>query len=1091
MKTRDSNTAKTRDLNVVKIQRTCVHDGPGLRTTIFFRGCGLRCLWCQNPEGLKKTPETPMDLEEIIETVLRDREYYIASAGGVTLSGGEPFLQDKDALLDLLRALKREEVHVSAETCLNAPWETIEAAAEYVDLFLVDFKAAENELHKELTGSGSALVLKNFGKLVSAGANISPRMVAVPGYNDSEDNIQAMASHLKSYGFSKIEVLKYYNMHEDKAKQMGLDVPMLNISNDQSREALERVMGYFEACGVEAYNTELSSGRYSPAFSERVLNIQRDIRAAGRAICMEVGLLKTKYYKRFKGWKKPTAIHRSERLKYVLQNKTIKVYPHELLAGNFTSKRVAGQAWEEQYGALYIAFLYKISRQTPVNFHCTRRERMQFYFKIFPHWILRCLMMRTLHSPKLLVSNIARICDMKAGFNNNFASIAHFIVNFQRFLENGTTGLIAEIEEKQKERPDCDEYTGMLIGLEALELFGERYADMLAGEAEKEKDPARRLELQVMVETCRHVPKYPARTYREALQSMLLLHIALCIEQYENAISFGRMDQILYPYYKRDVEAGILTYEEAKELLCLFVLKMDEAILVNDGEGFLALSQNFETLSTDQSLTFGGVDRNGRDATNDITYMLIDACELQPLAVNMVARVHDNSPDRCMERLAEIYRNGCPMPELFADNIYFESLQKHYGVSIEDARNYSIVGCVEPCCTNDHFGNTDSANVNVVLPLLQALKGHEYDLWNYGFREQLELLWTKTKEYTHRNLKHGPKAMARRDRIIRKRDVKRGRYDYKPARSMEELLERYQIRLNALTKSVLDDQQRIERVLQQHFLTPLASTLYKGCVERGMDAYEGGTDYNTAGIQAVGITDAADSLYAINELVFKQGRYTVEEMIEAIDANFEGEKSQKIREAVMAIPKFGEDDDNETAYWINRAMHMYNIALDSIPYTTRNGTYAAGYYALNVNDRYGRRTQALPSGRLKGVPLANSVIPHYGMEQNDLLSALNSIARVNFTDYAVNGSTATLSIDAALFPGMAGIQNLAAIFKTFLTKGGIQLQPNIISRELLLDAYHNPEKHKYLMVRVAGYCAYFQELSDGLKQIIINRTCYS
>ena len=1083
---------KTRTLDVVKVQRTCVQDGPGLRTTIFFRGCGLRCLWCQNPESLARGRETPREIGELMDIVTRDREYYVATTGGVTLSGGEPFLQEKDALLELLRALKDERIHVSAETSLHAPWDTIEAAAPYIDLFLVDFKAAGDALHQKLTGCSNARIRENFERLIETGANISLRMVAVPGHNDSEEAVAAMADAIKSHGFDRIEVLKYHSMYEDKANKLGLEIPMLGVSGGESQASLARVMEYFEQYGVEAHNAEADSGRYSPSFSERVLAVQRDIRESERALCVEVALLKTKYYKKFKGWKKPTAVHRGERLKYVLRNKTIKVYPHELLVGNFTSKRVAGQVWEEQYGILYISFLYQINRQKPVNFQCSFKERMQFYFKIFPHWIRHSLVMKAHPTLRSFISTFAKVVDLQAGFNNNFAAIAHYIVNFQRFLENGTSGLLAEIKEKQAQRPDCTEYAGMIESLEALELFGERYAALLAAEAEKENDPARKQELLVMAETCARVPKYPARTYREALQSMMLLQIALCIEQYENAISYGRMDQILYPYYKRDVEAGILTYEEAKELLCLFVLKMDEAILVNDGQGPLKISMNFETLSTDQSLTFGGVDKDGNDAVNDITYMLIDACELQPLAINMTARVQENNPDRYLERLAEIYRNGCPMPELFADNIYFESLMRHYpGITIGDARNYSIVGCVEPNCTDDHFGNTDSANMNVVLPFLQALKGQTHDLWNYGLHEQLEKFYTKAVEYIHRNKKHGPKAMARRERILKKRDTKRGYYNYKPAQSMEQLLGDFQARLNELALGILTDQQRIERTLQRHFLAPLCSTLYKGCVARGMDAYEGGTDYNTAGIQAVGVTDVADSLYAINEVVFKRGLYTMEEVVGAIDANFEGAAHQKVREALLAVPKFGEDGDNEAADWVSKVMEIYNKALEHCPYATRNGQYTAGYYALNVNDRYGRKTQALPSGRLKGVPLANSITPHYGMEQADLLSALNSMAKVNFTDYAVNGATATLSIDAALFPGRDGIKNLAALFKTYLTKGGIQLQPNIVSRELLLEAYEHPEKHPYLMVRVAGYCAYFQELSDELKQIIINRTCYA
>jgi len=170
---------------------------------------------------------------------------------------------------------------------------------------------------------------------------------------------------------------------------------------------------------------------------------------------------------------------------------------------------------------------------------------------------------------------------------------------------------------------------------------------------------------------------------------------------------------------------------------------MDEAVLVNDGDTYLRIGRLFETQSTDQALTFGGMDQNGYDVTNDLTYMLLDICELQPLAVNMTARIHGNSPVRYLDRIAEVYINGAPMPELFNDEIYLKTLLRHYPTSVQQARDYAIVGCVEPTASDDHFGNTDCANMNVVLPLLQALKGEDNDLWNFGFADQMEKIITK------------------------------------------------------------------------------------------------------------------------------------------------------------------------------------------------------------------------------------------------------------------------------------------------------------------------------------------------------------
>ncbi|MCL4235653.1 MAG: hypothetical protein KJ042_14170, partial [Deltaproteobacteria bacterium] len=311
-----------------------------------------------------------------------------------------------------------------------------------------------------------------------------------------------------------------------------------------------------------------------------------------------------------------------------------------------------------------------------------------------------------------------------------------------------------------------------------------------------------------------------------------------------------------------------------------------------------------------------------------------------------------------------------------------------------------------------------------------------------------------------------------------------------PPKHMDELLERFQTRLNALATSILTDHQRIEQLLREQFTVPLSSSLSRGCVERGRDLNEGGARHNSSGIQAVGITDAADSLHALDQVVFRRKQFTLEEVIDAIDHDFVGGNRPRIHEALLAVPKFGDDQSTEAVRWVNKTLEIYNHALKQVPNCPRDGIYAAGYYALNVNDVYGKRTPSLPSGRLAGVPLANSVAPHYGMPAADLLSSLNSVAGVDFAEYAPNGTTVTFTIDAALFQGPAGVRNLAAIFRTYFMKGGMQFQPNVISREILLDAYEHPERYPYLLVRVAGYCAYFNHLSDDLKKIIINRTCY-
>ena len=1084
-------------MNVIKIQRTSVYDGNGIRTTVFFRGCPLRCKWCQNPEMLSK--ETPLyeknTLDDVLEEILRDKEYYLASGGGVTLSGGEPLIQDAENLVDLLSALKKEGVDTAVETTLCVPYSTIEKILPYVDLFLIDIKVAGNsEKHKELTGIEDSLIQENLKKITKTGAKIRFRMVMIPGLNDKEENIKAMSELLKSLGYDTIEILKYHNMYEEKAKRLNLEIPMLNITPEQSLISLKQGLEFFQKYGINAYNIKENSIKRTAEFTDRVNQIQQDIRNAGRSLCIEVDKLKTQFYRK-NGFKEPVHIHRAKRLKYVLENKSINVYDKELLVGNFTSKRCGGQVWVEQYGVLDVSFLYKINKQTPVSFKISAKDRWYFYTRMAPFWVKKSVLGKVNDKLSKLMAMLGRSAEMIAGFNNNMAAIAHFIPNYDRILEKGTTGLIEKVKEEAKAHPENDQsfYEGAVIALEGLANWADRYSSHLTEMANNESDAERKKELEKMAAICKKVPRYPAETFHEALQAILFIQIAICNEAYENAVSFGRLDQILYPYYKADLEAGRITYEEAKELLALFTLKIDEVILVNDGDSFLNIAKLFETLSVDQALTFGGTDKEGNDATNDLTYMLIDACELQPLAINMCARINKNSPKKYLDRLAEIYINGCPMPELFSDEEYFDAIVRKHDTTLENARNYAIVGCVEPIASDDHFGNTDSANVNVTLPLLQAIKGHEHDLWNYPNKQYLKLVIDRFFEYFFGKYKKCPycRMMVNlRNKSIEKRKIKKGMYIYNPPSSMEELLDRYKVRLQAITNSVLADQQRIIKILGEHFTTPLASSLYDGCLKRGKCAYQGGTDFISSGIQGVGITDAADSLYAINQLVFTENKYTMMEIIEAIDSNYQGEKNQKILGDINAIPKFGDDSSKAPAKWVDLVLGLWNDALANVPTPDRGGKYVAGYYALNVNDRYGLKTQALPSGRLKGVPLANSVTPHYGMEESNLMSSLNAVSAINYKDLAPNGTTVTFHIDSALFPGQEGIENLSSIFKVFLTTGGMQFQPNVISRDILIDAYNNPEKYKYLMVRVAGYCSYFNELSDDLKKIIINRTCY-
>ncbi|HQK19617.1 MAG TPA: pyruvate formate lyase family protein, partial [Polyangiaceae bacterium] len=1030
-------------LPILRVQRSCVHDGPGLRTVIFYQGCAMRCLWCHNPEAQPMRPckgTTPTAISTILEEVCRDKAYFDATHGGVTLSGGEPMLQPPESLVALLQALHTKAIHVTVETAADAPWPSFQACLPWVDLFLVDLKTAGSPaLHRRLTHRPPDRVQDNIRRLVAANANVRFRMCIVPGHNDSDESLLGVARWLFALERPEIELLRYHGLHERKARQLHLAQQPLAIDDHQAAKAFENAKLKFLQFGINIINSSSEVDSPKTPFSPRIRAITKDLRDAKHAVCLESARLKTEFYKQ-NAFRPPAILHRARALQYVLAHKTIRIYPHELLVGNFTAKRVAGNVWTEYFATSMAIHFWQIDRQKPVPFSCSTTEKIAFYKNLLPFWARHSLIAKAFPKAKDFLPLLARTIEQRVGFNNNLAALAHFIVPVERLLRLGTSGLAREIRQTQKDASPApsDFYEATLIALQSVEAWAQRYAQHLEALARKETDALRRSELEEMAAVCSHVPRHPARTFHEALQSILFVHIALCTESFENAISLGRLDILLQPYFERDRAAGRLDRDKARELLACFVLKFDEIVFLNDGDFAFQLGKLFESLSPVETITMGGTDEYGQDVTRDVTYLLLDICELRPIGVNMAARIHRDSPKDYLHRIAQVYLGGSPMPALFNDDVYVPALLRQYPVTPAQARDYGIVGCVEPVANHDHFANTDCANINVVLPFLQALRGDSRRLWRRGAlgrADQIGLDWL------HRNARHWPSHRLVSPALYRLRGIT-------PPHDLDSLLERFQLRLHELVQDILSDHQRIESALARDFQTPLASSLFAGCVQSGKDLYEGGASLNSSGIQAVGITDVADSLLAIEKIVVKDKLFSLDEIVHAIDTDFETEQGKVIRTHLLAAPKFG-NDDAQAHQWVNRVLQIWVDALKTAKHTTRNATYVAGYYGLNVNRVYGQKTPSLPSGRLRGEPLANSLCPHHGMQRTDLTSALNAVAKVDFIQYAPNGTTLTSTIDAGLFTGTEGIHNLAGLIQGFFAQGGMQFQPNLVSRTLL------------------------------------------
>jgi pyruvate formate lyase activating enzyme len=373
---------------VLNVQRTCVHDGPGVRTVVFFRGCRLRCAWCHNPEAQAFAPagDASSSVADLMRVITRDQEYFQGTHGGVTLSGGEPLLQRRADLLRLLAALRQAKIHVAVETAGDVPWAAFAAALPYVDTFLFDLKVVgDDALHVQQTGRPGGLIEANLRRLVAAGAAVTVRMCVVPGHNDSPANLAATARLLTSIGRPAISLLRYYNLHEAKVRRLGLSQPPLDIANERSLAALEHAAASFAALGITVTHPAAEAGRHAAAFSPRVRALQRAIRASRYTVCLESALLKTRFYRRH-GFAEPARVQRAKLLRYLLAHKRIIVYPDELLVGNYTSKRVGGNVWVEYFGTVLAAVLWHIDRQKPVPFECSLADKLLFYSSILPFW---------------------------------------------------------------------------------------------------------------------------------------------------------------------------------------------------------------------------------------------------------------------------------------------------------------------------------------------------------------------------------------------------------------------------------------------------------------------------------------------------------------------------------------------------------------------------------------------------------------------------------------------------------------------------------------------------------------------------------
>ncbi|MFX1512504.1 MAG: glycyl radical protein, partial [Promethearchaeota archaeon] len=763
----------------------------------------------------------------------------------------------------------------------------------------------------------------------------------------------------------------------------------------------------------------------------RVKRLLRELIDAPRELCIERAILLTESFQQTEG--EPSIHLRYGRcLRHTLQNMSINIFEDELIIGSHISKRKGSGIFPEGIGVRLDDELDVIGFREGDPYKISPEDIIKLRENVFPYWKKKNI---EFYAREMFDPETEDYID-KVGFFilTEFAGTSHLTLNHEKIFQVGYKGLIEEAKRKKEDFLGDPEKQAFLKGVIETLMGGielaRRYSQAAAKLAGQEKNPKRKEELMILAEICQKIPQSPPTTFYEALQMIWFSQIIALIESYEFAISVGRFDKLLQGFYERDVSQGILTREKALELIECFFIKTSAVYNCLDADVRVIFDGNPIGLN----ITIG-------PEVNAITHISVEAMNnLRTRNPNVAIRVNKKTPDDFLLKVSEFIRSGT-MLQIVNDDLIIPAFVKR-GITEQDAIQYSIIGCVEPMPTGRSFGSTDAGLINLALPLELALnngRGRVFD-------EQC-----------------GPQTG-----------------DPREFKSFDELLRAYEIQLKKLIQYAVKGLNVLGEVQKQYKPTPFISAHIYDCIERGMDVTQGGARYNFTGVQGVGIPSVGDALASVKKLVFDEQRIAMDELLKALDDDFEN--NVRLQELLInKVPKYGNDDDY--ADELTRTVsELYCTELTKHK-NIRNGIFHAGAYSVSAHVVFGTFVGALPNGRRERTPLNNGLTPCHGCDVLGPTASIKSVTKLNHQDIT-NGSAYT-----PLFsPKGANASLLASLIQTYTDLGGYQIQFNFIEKKTLLDAQKHPERHRGLIIRVAGYSALFTELSKPTQDDIINRT---
>ena len=811
---------------------------------------------------------------------------------------------------------------------------------------------------------------------------------------------------------------------------------------------------------------------------ERPLRVTNESHAMGLFDKDKISILdKARLYRKVLEEKEPIITQRIayEKGKGRGKPKKFHIRGDSLFAGATTSKFKGVPLYPEFMAMTLWPELWNISTRKSNPFYLDKKDAETLNFEVFPYWMdsnINELARKFSYdeqgkkeAPEMgLMELLVFFIDTKPN------CISHTIPDMDTPIKDGLRKIINRAKRKRSRARNLKFYDALVEVLEGVIAYSNNLADEAERLASVEKDAKRRKEFRELADIHRRVPEGPATTFREGLTTLWTCWTALHIENPNIAISLGRMDQYLYKLYRDDIRKKRINVKDALELLCCLWLKIGDHVPCIPEAG----EKLFGGSGSNQAITIGGVDKKGKDAVNDLTYVILKSIELMQLRdPNLNARYYPRGGKKTkdyLRRLSEVNFKTGATPAVHNDRTIIQALTRR-GVSLADARDYGVIGCVEPVSSGRTYGHTGAVMVNL----------------------------TSVLELTLFNGRHRHTSLDRRFNDITPPPSELATFkDFKAAFTKQ---------AKWLIKKAVHLNNIYGKVHQRYYPTPVMSAFFEGPMDKGKDVIEGGAKINSSGAAIVGLADTADCLSAIEYLVYEKREYALEDIIEAVKNNFKGQAAlQKRLMNPEKMPKYGNDfmDENGRPYNNGNENVAFIIKLMDKTFNSlknyRGGRYRTGYWTMTNHAGFGRMMGASPSGRKDRDNFTSGITPVSGVTPC-LTAMLNSVAGVP-TDNVTSGMAFNIKYTPPRLNGDE--EEMIDMFSEYMEgyfkdrkanggkakPGGMEIQFNVTDRAKFLRAVKKPEKYSKLLVRVSGYTAYFKDLNPQMQMEIINRTEY-